>query len=538
MKFIKLLKYLTILICLSSTILTLKSLNKRDNVIARNQAQNYLDFARLPYCMKNNSNEGPCPVCQLIEQRGFSVVHVESQMKDNIIFTMAVSANQSGEIVISFGGPKTQNVAYLQQIYANGMSHVPELNNLTIETEFWTIYSSFFRNSLLQTLTQLNGNYQKIVFVGHSFGGSIAIISAYDLVHNGIIQKSAFGPSVFTFGALKIGTQQLIHTIQSNIHAPIVRIRRGIDFFTLIPRCVYITHMSVWHCYRNYVSLVRTFPMFASYYMRYSPIIRRQLVVGLPQIVHHAQSYVNKPVEPQAKHGHHVAGQEEKEAHNLQNSNANQHKENTPQRHTELNSVLNSHHDKPKDHNYINQISEVFGHHDKKPAIGDSEHTGHANNNLNSQTSQSFHTQERLASNEPLPYISHKKEQEESHHHNRHHDNANLEEEERKKFSSHIPQAYTGLHAQSISNTHEHLNRSHGSVGGSSSMNTHSAHGHHMQKRHSFLETDLRVESGAEETSAQQDLFKTCETYGHYVSCKFTPEVHQIFFGVNIESCQ
>jgi hypothetical protein len=541
MKLIKFLLFLSIVIGLASS---RSLLTRHDTTQARTQARNYVDFARVAYCVQNGSVNSSCAVCHSLERRGFKIVHVESQIKDNIQFTMVVSASQSGEIVISFGGPKAQNVAYLQQIYASGMSQIPELNNLTVENEFWNVYSSFFLQSLHNYLSNLSGQYQKIVFVGHSFGGSLAIISSYDLVQSGIISKEQSQLLVFTYGALKIGDHQFINTVQYHTDSPIVRIRKGIDFFTLIPRCVFISHLNVWHCYRNYVYLVRAFPMFAYYYSRYSHFIRNQLVTSLPQIMNNAQSYINKQVIQGGSH-HHLNSHGHEEKNNINKPQVDPQqiigKENT-QRHTKLNDVLSQNQNKPIDHNFIKQVSDVFNH-DKKIEDNKSQPNQSVTIGNSLDTSKlkknSQVTQQRLANHDPLPYsgtqnidtnLSPNKDSVETKAHRA------LEEEElRKRNIQHSPVAYSGLHSESLANSHSHLGHS----SGSSSHRTPHHHNHHdLRKRNKriFLETESMVENKVQERNT--NIFKDCETHSHYVSCRFSTEIHQFFFGVNIESCE
>lgn len=306
MKLVKLvdLFYYFIIICSFFSILCSNAniLKQIDNSKegAKEGAKNYINFARLPYCITSEILSKTCEVCRLINEQGYKVIYVESQQKDDIIFTIVISASETGEVVISFGGPKSENVSYLQQIYANGIQKVSEINNILIENEFWNVYSTFFRQRLLSSLSELKTSASKIIFVGHSFGGSLAFLSAYDSVVNHVLEES-MSPYVYTYGALKIGTSDFSKIIHRIIGRKLIRIRRRIDFFTLMPRCIYIPELTAWQCYRNYVNLVKAFPMFAYYYYRFSPYIRKQLIHHIPRIIRKAKSYLNKAVNLQTK---------------------------------------------------------------------------------------------------------------------------------------------------------------------------------------------------------------------------------------------
>jgi DNA-directed RNA polymerase subunit F len=564
---VKLFSYALVILCIISNVISRSTKSLKNRHDSKQEAKNYINFARLPYCLTSELQSGTCGACGLIKEQGFDVVHAESHQKDGITFTMAVSASESGEVVISFGGPKSENVSYLQQIYANGVQRVPELNNLLIENEFWDVYSNFFRQTLISTLSHMKTTAFKIVFVGHSFGGSLAFLSAYDSVVNHVLEKNgSMGPYVFTYGALKIGTSDFSKVIHQSIGRRFIRIRRRIDFFTLMPRCVYISDLAVWHCYRNYVNLVRAFPMFAYYYSRFSPIIRRNLVQHIPMIVRNAKSYVHQPVAIQAKKQIKVQNQVSQVSQIRQVNKGTT--EIKPQKHTELNSILKSQ-EKTKDRKFINKISEVFGHtknnsnsqhlinnnvenkrlahHTPLKYSGISSKSelsnlsqGHQNNHRHHQ-----YNRERFASHEPLKYsaslnnLNNEPKQFSPHHIRKSHSYSNHNsfsdfEKEKEKMRSHAPQRYSGLHSQSLSNSHSYLGRSSGSASSRHHTSNKRKQTHHLSKR-SFLETGLTIKNKIKK--AKHNFFKSCIMFGSYIRCKFEPEIHRIFFGIDIESC-
>ena len=242
--------------------------------------------------------------------------------------------------------------------------------------------------------------------------------------------------------------------------------------------------------------------------------------------MNNAQTYLNKPVvQGTSHHSHHSHqsisnGNEDKKNH-----------ENIP-RQSNLNHVLAQNQDKPKDQNFIKQVSEVFNQ-DKK--LGENK-PNPINLNQQNQNQNSHLSQERLAHHDPLPYTgsqninnpsSHTKDQTQTTSHR------DLEEDQlRKRHSHHNPVSYSGLHSESLSNSQSYM-------GHSSGASSHRGGHHHdlrRKPRRIFLETESTVETEVQERDSY--IFKDCETHSHYVSCRFSPEIHQFFFGVNIESCE
>jgi hypothetical protein len=263
--------FLTIIISLTllSTI-TSRLKTKIENTAAKQ----YIPFAQLPYCQPNIIKEKSCSVCSQIKEKGFEIKFLKTVTSDEININMVISQSQT-ETVISFGGPKSTDIVYLQNVYKKGMSKVSTLNNKPLETEFWNVYMEF-RNDLIKALKKGG----KVALVGHSFGGSLALIAAYDISLNKLAVQT---PNVYTFGALKTGDSEFKTTVK-NLVPSLYGITYVNDYYSMFPRCVYMNGY-VFHCYRNYVNLVSAYPPFAYYYWGYSPIIRQQLVHAIPQIV-------------------------------------------------------------------------------------------------------------------------------------------------------------------------------------------------------------------------------------------------------------
>jgi hypothetical protein len=436
-------------------------------VISHNNAESYVQFAKLAYCQKESVQSQTCNSCQTINSLGHQVIHVESFEKDNVTFQMVISHSTSSEIVIAFGGPKSENIEYFQEIYKKGLIPIGPIGNVAIEPEFWQIYANNFRTVLANHLGTFGLN-QKITLVGHSFGGSLAMLAAYDLIFNNVIIKNPVnGPFIYTYGALKIGSQDFIQRLQNLISLPIYRVRNRYDVFTLMPRCIYYGSMS-FHCYRSYVGLVRAYPFYAGYYVNYSPTIRTQLTQKIPEVVKTVTKKIVKQSKainkstPKIQVQHPIKGSQ-----NLQQTAIKDHR---------INNILN------KNHLTTHPVQR------------------YANSQPLKYNTPSTFTQQRYNSPQPLSY------------------------QQRPSYSSYTPRVSYG--------------QSSNSYGGSSS----GSYGRrdkrkrpYREKRHSsFLETAFEV---SKDKSYLAEFFKTCSTEGNYVSCSYKPELHQVYFGINIEEC-
>jgi hypothetical protein len=504
---------------------------RQDVASAREKAQFYVPFAQLPYCSADAVRGQSCQICTSTSQLGYQVIHVENQIKEGVPFSMVILKNQgTSEVIVSFAGPKSDSIAYFQKIYTSGLIPVPEIGNTEIETEFWQIYSMFFRQVLTSQITS-QGLNSKITFVGHSFGGSVAMLAAYDLVLNNVIIKNAVnGPFIYTFGALKIGSHDFLSKIQNLMGAPIVRIRRRVDFFTLLPRCIFMGPLRVFHCYRNYVSLVRRFPLYANYYIGYSSVIRSKLMSSVPQIVKTATTYVTKQKQIQKTQGPNSK---------VQNHLKNQENKSQATSHRTFNNVVTSQHKG----NMIKDLSKMMGtHHQNR--IPDQRLSDHKPMAYQSPTNKNNNP---FASHTPITYTpqrsspqtqmssSYKPYTPQSSFSRPSPSNfaSSISSPSQSNFASSNPMRYSGTHSSSLSNTS-------GMFGGSSRRGGSSLGGRRFDRKkgrnQSFLETNMKMLRSKSKTKTK-NFFKNCTTESSYVSCGYNPKVHQVFFGVNIENC-
>ena len=131
-------KYLKIFIVLISITLSLTE-----------DKSKYILFSKLPYCT-NDLKNSECEVCKQLKEKGYKVIY-EMKIDDDKHNNKMVISEKDGEVVISFGGPKSTKVGYFQDVYKNGFSEIELIGNQYVETDFWNIYK-VYRHSLIERL--------------------------------------------------------------------------------------------------------------------------------------------------------------------------------------------------------------------------------------------------------------------------------------------------------------------------------------------------------------------------------------------------
>jgi len=177
-------------------------------------------------------------------------------------------------IIISFKGPsinKENNVKYIQHIYNSGWKTNEKLK-YKIEQEFNLVYFYNLRKVLLQKMFELKKSGREkylFYFTGHSIGGSLAVLAAYDLVNLGLIKTMENLPTVYTYGMLRIGDQNFIRLVDNSLY--IYKIMKINDFAPRIPICYKITSTinanlsNLWRCFHKSIVkkhlLKKSFPI-------------------------------------------------------------------------------------------------------------------------------------------------------------------------------------------------------------------------------------------------------------------------------------
>lgn len=246
-----------IVLLLLTAICVIQSRYKSKNRLI--DAEPYVQFARLPYCSPTRLSNPTCDVCHKIGFQGYSVENVFTYDRDvdgrPITISMTFSKNSDGrELVVSFGGPKTEDIMYIQSLYSSGFINV---NESKIEKGFWDIYESSIKDDLISRLEV--SNYRDLVFVGHSVGGSLAVLAAYDV---GASDLNIPKPHVYVFGALTVGDRTFMKHFKNL--ANVVRIKKNDDLYMQFPTCL-ITGIDSGTCFEDYSTLLDIYPTYRPY---------------------------------------------------------------------------------------------------------------------------------------------------------------------------------------------------------------------------------------------------------------------------------
>lgn len=241
--------------------------NKMMHFFATN-AKNYASFARLSYCKQPVIETFSCSFCQSFQASNYKAFFIHSivQSPNRIFQMLLVYSDVKKEIVISFSGPSAEHGNFFTSIFLEGFALIPEIGNLKVEKIYWEIYSKNFRAPLAQKLQKFlsfgRADY-KFIFVGHSFGGSLATLASYDLVFNHVIPKNPVlnSPQVFTYGQLRIGDNAYVNKLNEELR--IVRIVKKDDFIARMPNCVFVS--GEYKCFESQQALVNVMPRLRTY---------------------------------------------------------------------------------------------------------------------------------------------------------------------------------------------------------------------------------------------------------------------------------
>jgi len=167
---------------------------------------------------------------------------------------------------------KSNDGLFYAGIYISGFE---EFKGEKIENAFLRVYKAEFKNQLKESLTKFIGNNEdvqnyKFIFVGHSFGGSLAVLAAFDMLTENVIKANPEinSPLVYSYGQLRIGDDHFVNTVNSKFK--IIRIVKNSDFFPRLPNCVYSPQLKKWRCFRDTFSLYLRFPEYRRYIMQYA----------------------------------------------------------------------------------------------------------------------------------------------------------------------------------------------------------------------------------------------------------------------------
>jgi hypothetical protein len=237
-------------------------------------AKSYISFANLAYCDSDVINALSCPLCSDILDLSFRVVdHFTTLARGRKYQFVFLVSELHREIIISFAGPKANtDPAFYSTIYQSGFG---QLHGELIENAFLKVYSDHFQIPLKRQIMDFfirspGARDYKFILVGHSFGGSLAVIAAFDLIVNNLIPYNQLNdsPLVYTYGQLRVGDEHFVERVNSLFK--VIRINRSGDVMTRLPNCVWSHSLGKWRCYRDTWHLFLRFPEYRRYYTEYA----------------------------------------------------------------------------------------------------------------------------------------------------------------------------------------------------------------------------------------------------------------------------
>jgi hypothetical protein len=231
-------------------------------------AETYAPFARLAYCERLVIKDLSCSFCENFEvEYATFFIHSIVRENDRHFQFIILFSDVKKEIVISFSGPTTEHGNFFTSIYSSGFVSIPELGGIRVETEYWEVYSENIREILAEKLEKIvtSGRNYRIVFIGHSFGGSLATLAAYDMVTQNIVIKTENSPLLFTYGQLRIGDSEFVEKVNKLVK--VIKILRKDDYVTRMPNCVYIR--GHYRCFKNMSKIAHKIPLIKKYISGY-----------------------------------------------------------------------------------------------------------------------------------------------------------------------------------------------------------------------------------------------------------------------------
>jgi hypothetical protein len=294
--------YLALLITLSSVIINTRSTSKSStNYWIRpliKTAKSYLSFANLAYCKPEIINALSCPLCSSILDGSYKLLDTQSFTHKNKNYRFVIlSSEPHKEVVISFSGPKSNDGLFYAGIYTSGWGQIHGQN---IEQAYLNVYESNIAHALHRSIGTLLAKDAKLgahkfVFAGHSIGGSLAVLAAFDLIRSKIITSSPDiqSPLVYSYGQLRIGDDSFVESV--NKLFKVVRIVKLNDFMTRLPNCVFSPSTRKWRCFRDTQLLMLRFPEYRRYIMNYSGHgANKQYYTGIQAAYGNNRSFLQK----------------------------------------------------------------------------------------------------------------------------------------------------------------------------------------------------------------------------------------------------
>jgi hypothetical protein len=155
--------------------------------------------------------------------------------------TMTIMERSIGkEIIIAFSGTKSPHELFDEVVkgYPVDYDLHPSIGS-KVEGFFYYSYKNAFRDTFMTKIKEMSDSWHdlgyKIVFTGHSFGGTLAIHAAADAILEGIIKKHKV--HIYTFGMPRVGNLEFYEQFISECDE-FYRLVHNRDMIPHVPPCI------------------------------------------------------------------------------------------------------------------------------------------------------------------------------------------------------------------------------------------------------------------------------------------------------------
>ena len=209
-----------------------------------NLARELVGPTGITYCKQADQSSLTCGThCSKMKSNGYQTLFAEL-LPNGPITSEAFSIfykTKTNQVIVSFRG--TSSPVQLLQEFLSPMSETYTLqsgySNLRIMSYFYNRYKNTIRAKLFQDLNTVKAKYTTASYIitGHSLGGALATLAAFDLSKSGVISKSKM--QVYNYGSPRVGNYEFVKAFaQEGI--PIYRIVNSKDPVAHVPPCIKI----------------------------------------------------------------------------------------------------------------------------------------------------------------------------------------------------------------------------------------------------------------------------------------------------------
>ena len=228
------------------------------------RAKDLVPFANLSYCPKDKLKSLNCPLCSKIsgEHKLFDFYKYKKDGKTYTFALLFSVVKNSVKISFSGVGDAINDPALYKNIYNGDFKEVKlssenknkKANEIKVEKAFYDVYYGKFSEHLHKAIKEYQKTFKakpenhEYVFVGHNFGGALALLAAYDLIENKLIKANdgINSPSVVTYGGLSIGN--LSFALEVNKYIKVMRINKKGDLYSRMQYCKWAPSINSYEC--------------------------------------------------------------------------------------------------------------------------------------------------------------------------------------------------------------------------------------------------------------------------------------------------